>query len=1063
MGNPDSVLSPWRVDAYPYDILVYRSLPNNKLRSYGFRLTDSLNWNSRQMNQRVARMQTGPRQMHDFSLLNVQVWDRLADGGVGALEGGDSTRYAWAENVFAGDVEGIKLSPVTNLLESFVVVGEKIISFFLWPGPKVVSRSAGASDGYLMVITSHVTNGTKMYRIEPTTDGATVTLQATWASIKTIHTILHRNKLYLSQLPAADTDTNTCIHEISWFGLAWQDKKIKGNITGEHLYSDGKWFYWTRGNLVYRTTDVYNEDAGTAIVSQGPVWVGDGSPINNLLTYGSDEGRSLYVWTWKGIYRILEESGEIKHANAVDERYGTADDEHGISAALINNELVSNYPRGLLRHTLGQTQGSSPWEEEGVPISMRGMFGDMQDGVGGIYIANNPIGDSKATIYRWQEQTWHSFLVYQDPLVEKIKLLYWTTRQVADTARLWSVLQYNGQDRLAWLSMPTSTQNYRLLTGIDYPVEGTLTLPWFKSELHSLKKNWSSVTLDFLDVGVSGSGVVEILGSARGRSDDLTYTSYGTYTCVPANGLTDVVRTWVPCATGQWTHDRIPVAEVSEAVQIQLKLKLGVGAAYPDTGLSDPDGTVLSDGTILLWGTLPPVSDRPSGDTRPLGDSGLLLWQEEKWVRVDLDASHITGVLEIDNEWCWVAGSFFLDGEYYGVVRWNRASGELVRESSFTGMTVTQLLTSDARAIAFSDSVGGRYAWEIADDGTGDWVTKHSFNGPVTLARHVGSSVVVIGDFTEVTSLGIKKFITSRMARIDFSGGVTYNVAVAGPLPEVFHQTRDIRAYANGKIYFAAGTIADGGRLWSVVNEAALTNACTFTAVSTSIANAHLVTSISPDAGYGLLIGLANGGVYQQDTVTPTNPWREIIDSPWDDSLHPVTHFLSGGRFIVADYRNQITSRGRHVSDTQQTEYQAGQLVYIPSPVGVASMPTPVVVKIGLWYVEFPNELMQYQLSFDLSSDTKLLDGTIDPRSSREQREELGELCDLHEFVTVITPDRRAYRGWLGSLIDAPAAVPRAQDASLINERRSTMVTFSQIEELDGPVPYLAPGVYDDT
>lgn len=1054
---PRELHTAFRPDPWPYNFLVYRELRDGRTQVAGFLASPVLNWRAAQQNQQVSRLQTGDRKIHDMSLLNLQTWDRLSDGGVGARETTDATRYRWAENVMAGDQGEIKLSPVSYILDNFADAhaDERIVDMLIWPGPKVSNRAAGQGDEMLTVILSSKTlNQTRIVRVTPTNEGATLTYEATIAGMCAAYACIHKNVLYLSvDLAGVTTTMQSVPYALRWFkwnGSAWQSGNVTDNWIAERLYSDGKHLYRSVGAEVYRSLDpVMATPTPPATIWEGPAQVGNGPPVTGLLTYGTDEGVAVYATTWAGLYRSLEEDGKIVRFSPVDVRAGAYDDKLGVALDIVNSEIVYNYARGLLRHSLGTTQGTSPWQDDGVPYDQRGIFTALEDGVGGIYCACNPIVEAgKPTIYRWQDGRWHTFLVYQSSTFEEITHLLWTSRQMAETARLWSVVKVEGKTRLCWLPMPTSAHNYRHLTQTQYPPEGEITLPWFTSEFAKLDKSWLGLTADMVG-GVAAAGSVEFYAAERIDQLDVEYTYVGAYTPVPRTTFNGAPVDWRPAQDGAGIVDRLRINQQTDGIGLKLKLRRGLGAAYADTGLVNVRATTIWDGRIVAWGQATTGDVRPYADERVACDYGLMVWGVNGWERLDLDCAYIAGVVQDGTASPLVFGDFLApDGLRYGVATWD---------------TITNTFTFDMPG--FAARFAGReasYFWMVGENG-GQWFMLRSdgtpwelvvqYNGAVSFAKGdgAGGGVLSTGSFTNFQGLTV----TNAAAWINITSLAKTNVIFPGLTDAEVRQTWDLLHYSE-TMYIAQGTSSSTGVHSFPRANLAAGGAVAWSVVNTSNAYGAYVTALSMAANGNLRFGMSKGHILELIAGVMT-----LALLPSANTAAVRGFFGPGSHWFYGDFNQTVNSRDIRLAGQQIfSRYHAAQLVYLPAFVTAVESPTPVIGRVGLWYFEWSPKLDQYTFILELSDRQRLLDTSENPLSADQQLDVLLKLADTNELMTFVMPDRRILRGWIDGVSYSLMSDDRTQVKAPRDWKYNVTLTITEAEpSTDRPVPYYLPGI----
>lgn len=1001
--------STYRPDPYPYTFLVEETLRSGRVRVQGFCATERTNWSLKQVNQRATRFQTGDRTIHDLSMLNYQVWDRLSDGGVGAKATSDATRYRWAENVFAGDDGEWKLAPLPMPMV-FEIAGWTMARMLVWYGPKVTGRAAGAGDEAILFI-GHNGVTTSIFQVNAGGTGVSELVPGFAGQVQ--DACIFKNRLYLA------LGGGVGIKMVQWNGSAYVVASLNTDPKAERIHADGEWLYWSLGNDVFRSAD----PTAATLVKQGPVVVGEGAPVSRIRTFGQDAAIGIFVRTWLGLYRILEEDGVIKRAFVVDRRDNSADSDNDV-LEVVNNELVMNYPRGLLRHTLGQTAATSPNDDDGVPDSARGSIRQLVDGVGGVYAASNPIGTGRPVIYRWQEGIWHPFLTWSQ--TARIDSLFFSTRQSTPTARLWIGWQdSSGIGRVSYVPLPTSSTNYRGLAGLQQPISGRIELPIFRGEFGELTKLWAGLNVRFLDTGVEAGGNVVVERCADPDATTPVWKEAGTYTCVPRGPSGG--RDWVACQPGVIGSEQMRLDEHSEGLSLALKLTRGDGSAYPDSGLQHELGvTVLPLNNLLVqYGIHSPNSGV---------NAALLRWTGARWDRVPLEAEQIKDVLEVAADVVLVAGRLWIGEQSYGLAVWNPQTDVITPVAAFNGKRMWRLVKRGTTFLALGD--GEVWASPSASDLLLTWSRVHTYQGEPTVVLRLQTGDVLLGGMTHWNG----NLLDSAVVLITGTSGSTATIAMTNVNAQLL---RGAVQRADGEVWIATTTQVwrtNGGGIGGAwVNESTGLTATEITAMGLSTVG-------------GVFVGVRQGHVY----VRSGGGWNQVVvgpnGHPW--GVKAIVPFYTGC-LIVARYTSIV--QGPTVEGTRM-RYHVAQAMWLPP---VATAVSPVVVRAGLSYLEFPPYLRTYTLQTELADESTLGDGTYEPRSAEQQKRDLEELCRREAMVTLITPDRQVIRGFLGGFSCDGMPEERDVNGNPLDPTFAVSFTITEAEpQADVPIVPRKPGVY---
>lgn len=767
-------------------------------------------------------------------------------------------------------------------------------------------------------------------------------------------------------------------------------------------------------------------NAGVTLTAPTNVWtsavpVGFGSPVTGLLTYGADADVAIYATTWDGIWRIPEEQDEdgrkmLRRAYPIDVRPGSADNYLGKVFTVTNNEIVASFARGLLRHTLGQTTLQSPWDDDGTPPVQRGYVEALQDGIGGIYLAINPITASgRPWIARWQQGRMHDFLTITQNTITKIRGLFWTSRQHAPTARLWIIYRDTavGYDQVAYIPMPSNTTNYRLLSTTQYVGSGSIEFPIFEGEFSRIPKSWIGVRVNGRPGNRAGIGLVSTFYSTEPYLDSPTLNNRGQFTLVPDPA--DVTKMkWLPLQVGTPNSRHVVINETSLAISVSLSLGHSVGAAYPDTGLLHPKG-LLHQGKLIVWGELPVEGSRPLTD---LTEWHVLRWNQlaEVWERQDVTATTIAGARKLNSNLIVFAGTFIVGGITYGAVTLDAVTGAVAGIEQFRDAPITKIADSQLWVHVIA-SFGGSYRhWRTTKAGFAEnWEAGASMPTDPNWVCGIGTNILIIQGPASLTQNatvlnGASKTYASFADNMATApAAITWSGATLAE-----YEAYVFTAEASGYTTFFASSPVTGQNTLHTVTLSGSTLTVTWT-TTTGLPAAQITTA--EDSSSIVLIGFASGQVYEWTG----SAWRQLVGvSTTTATITGVGSIVKIGAFdlfVIGDYRSSNTPVYDVFGGNVGYGIRVAQALYVPRFDNVAApRNTPVLDQVALDYLDTPPFLRAYTMTLELKDDVRLLDGTQHPRSTLQQLNDLIEIARSNELVKVITPDFSKVEGFISGL-----------------------------------------------
>jgi hypothetical protein len=1034
-----STTNPYTPDSnlrWPYGLIVHA-----EDRTYKF-VTDNmhLSWQAQVSSQKAARFQTGDRTVHDMSLLNVQGWKELHRGGVGAKHTSDGTRYRQAHNMSTSDAGEIKLSPqsldysLSNLADN-----NSIAALIPWAGYNATSVTLAANSLALLAIYTDVTN-TTLFRIAafPFSGGV-----LTGGTVANIHTpggtymgswAIFRNKLYIAR-------SGFGMSVLSWnTGTSLFDSGA-ASVEGHVVHADGEYLYRAIGNELYRSPDPM---AGTP-EWQGPVRVGSAAPITGITTYGTEDARAIFVTTWHGCYRVLEESvtndvnnkKTIKSSFPVDVRPGMADDYNGKFLSVVNNEVVWNYPGTLARHSLGATSISSPWDDNGVDPVFRGRIVAMQDGRGGIHVATDAtnIAGAKPMLWRWTDGRWHHFAAgdFGQYGTNTIRGMAWTSRQYATTSRLWvfghTTLGAQVRPFLRYYLMPTSTANYALVGNQRFVQEGEIEFPTFTGEMDGVDKLWHNVAVQF-DHEVTAVHDVEVATCTDFAVSPPTFKSEGTYSPVPVRPSRPDLRRWVPVSdiNRKRTRNEAYVDgvllgnELSEGIRVKVRVKRPVQqymrsdlGRYPTSPLLSPKVCVSND-HILVYGKSINQEGDDGNNAGMYANYDAAIWRDDHWEMLRTDAFTITDV-----KWSLTHGVFLLAGAFSPLPSPNP---EVIVEAptlvTYDPRTRTLTAISDIGVAATCvGTIGERIYLGYRTETTNQSqlarvpVMLHdatSLPNSVTLTTQANCVFTTLVSYNNGTMLYLKGSFTTT------SGNETgvYRISLDGSNNDVlFTQSghsfvgvtvSDLRAasvmtVANNTVYIASN-LAPAKVSWFAASTAASPGTVAVTGqVIDDYAGGGPITALWPDPGNLRVFYAIAKGVASFLTAAPGTTTFQVGVAP-GQAVSALAGVLTDQLFVAAD---------------PPTPNALGQLTYLyPAPTDDLTLrQSPRIQAVGLRYLEMADELRTYVLNLKLADHGENYAHDESGFSADDQLRDILRLCRSKQIFTMVMPDGTRLQGIL--------------------------------------------------
>ncbi len=1048
--------TPERQQRYPDSLVIYEPGVSGPSAEHCFNVYVENGlpaWQAQVASQRATRFQTGSRTIHDMSLLNVQAWTDLHRGGIGAKQTADGTRYREAHNMVVSDAGEMKLSPVATEVDlGFLGAGWQALDVIVWPGYKANGASLAANDVATWLLVEGPTEN-KLYALPQTSgklnDPLTVSAgNLIGTIIKTVTSwTIFRNKIYFGRIGSGTpmvmgtwNNTNNSLELVT----------APGSPDAHIIYSDSEYFYRAVGNEVYRSVD----PSAATPVWQGPVRVGNNAPITGLTTYGSEEAIAVFVMTWHGLYRILEEgvnndannAKTIKSSFPVDVRPGMADDLNGRLLETINNEVVGNYPGALMRHTLGQTTLTSPWEDNGIPFKDRGRFTAMQDTRGGIVVACVPYENGGQTqLFRWIDGRWHHFADVQGAFETpaNVRGLAWTTRQVAATARLWvcgASISSNGATTtpfFKFFKLPTSTTNHGLLPDQQYVESGTVELPIFKGEFEALDKLWHEVVLDF---DPERTGVYEVVAeyAADAASAAVWPTGFvraGSYTPVPVAPHYHNLRRWVGCSsseqrTAQQERDEIGLL-LGDTKSKSIRVRVGIQqqpsygywqdvGRYPVPPLTNSK-LCLGNEHIVAYGLADGVRNAANGNNAGLyANYQVALWQEDHWAVPPLEAYSLTDVRFNRQRNTFLLCGSFAAYPYVGnvdivvekptLLEWNPRTQEF-RAFSQLGEIGLAVEVHEGRVFFATRQFNQTLLYRLpeptpADTAPADTNPLATVGGVVTASAATadGASYAPRVYFkTTGTSLnGIAGTLPAGLVAVDPN---------TGSVASVHHDSGGTRnADALGcpllAIHFGSVWLAGHPR-----NEA-------------------FAIKFEPGIAVGQYIPLFPGLVVNSPISALTIVGEELFFAAGNylcryalpghtDTSNRIIRNVRLGQSIT-DLAG-VNSAGLFVAAYPPDERTLATVnyLYANEPLPRNRRPSPIVRTVGLKYLELPDELRSYVVTLKLADQGENQAHLSAPLTAERQLQNLLRLCRTPHIYSIIAPD--------GTPIQAILSSPRWQ------------------------------------
>ena len=991
-------------DPYPYSLLAYRSFPNGMMRTYGFVFATALKYRMTQQNQRATRFSTGDRKFADMSLMNVHSWRDLHRGGTGAKTAGDATRYRYSRGLFAGDADEIKLAPK---LEE--VAWNQWINGTLGVSEQVVNLHYSQQSGnQIIVVTSDPSAARSRFWSIHSQRTVPELITFTWPASGNLNQLpgtvwsstLWKNVFYVTNQVSAGL---WHIRKLELAGGVWAGNEWQTNANAHIVYNDGQWLYKGSFNGVQRHPggDVTKD-------WQGPVFMQDSSQITAMQSYGDANETAVYVATEAGLYRMLEEAvpnstvnlKTIKRAYPVEIQPGASDRYSGLHLTIARGELVWNYPKGLLRHTIGSTEYTSPFEDNGHPAAYRGTFGPIQDGIGGTLIACNPVDGENVgppVIFRWQEGRWHEFITL--PANAKyVSCMEWSPRLYNGYNTLWVTWMCNDQfSRMGYVLWPRTAIRYNDVSStIRVEETGTIVFPRWTGEFPELDKAISEVVCEIEPNHPPGMGGVKFVitqddhGTGKGgQSREIGYSS------VPI--LSDMAETtWVP--------DEAKIEMTGKAFNCSLTIDRKPGGSYTDAQMRVTDHWLLEGKGLFCCGF---VTDRTTAGVAVVSHNvGIKWWWRRAWRRFQVRADScvlITDFVNNSESFVLCFGAFFNDaGNVYGGMRYDYVEDAAVFFQPLKGRQVVRAAQGvNQWMVVLDNGQVGRY------DGGTFW-----FNGTI---GYDDPGIELIG-------LGAERwFLAGKNIRLNGSGSydfIWFELDAAGvsgaPGTANASWKNDFANVVYGAMHRWGPNILIGGngRLGYFPNN--IHNDINPALVSGIPDLYEQVVSISWNTSSTIIA--TERQIWQYEDRTGARVWSTVV--LFAMNIEKVT--VKGGDqpllwYHVAKEQTHDVYYGSYSG--KQKVMQIGLASYTWGTTGY-TLPntTPIVHGVGIKHLEVPPYLRQYQVECELAEGLMLRDGTKVQESVEQQFKELEELCSCSEIVTVVLGLGTSVRGMLGNL-----------------------------------------------